>query len=341
MMIKRFLYLIYYFKELDRSKLKLFMNHVVREKKVNRVSLWWDIILSSLRYNISILEYFQFHFFEKEINRSAYAGTGYMYEYQKLMNPPASRDVLADKLKFLKEYSSFVKHSYVSLRELEENHARGGGLLTKPAGKVVLKSTDGQCGNGIEVISTSSLSTDKLIAELKRTRNDFAEEFVVQHPALMTLSPAGLNTVRIITQLDKEGRVDIIGARLRITVNSAVDNLAAGNLAATIDPKTGIVTGPGVYSDITKKETRFHPITNQPITGFQVPLWQETISMITAAALHNTSNRSIGWDIAITEAGPELIEGNHDWCKLLWQLPAKQGLKHILEPYKHSYEKRK
>jgi hypothetical protein len=38
-------------------------------------------------------------------------------------------------------------------------------------------------------------------------------------------------------------------------------------------------------------------------------------------------------DIAITNRGPELIEGNHDWCKLLWQLPAKKGLKHMLVNY--------
>ena len=33
--------------------------------------------------------------------------------------------------------------------------------------------------------------------------------------------------------------------------------------------------------------------------------------------------------------GPELIEGNHDWCKLLWQLPVNKGLKHVLEKYKN------
>ena len=68
--------------------------------------------------------------------------------------------------------------------------------------------------------------------------------------------------------------------------------------------------------------------------GFQVPFWSETLELVKAAALVNTDNRSIGWDVAITNDGPELIEGNHDWCKLLWQLPVKKGLKPILEKYK-------
>ena len=79
-----------------------------------------------------------------------------------------------------------------------------------------------------------------------------------QHPEMNRLSPSGLNTVRIITQLNKEGGVDYLGARLRITINLSVDNLAAGNMAASIDIETGEVIGQGVYSDITKPAETFY-----------------------------------------------------------------------------------
>jgi len=174
-----------------------------------------------------------------------------------------------------------------------------------------------------------------MVERLKQNGNDYVEEFVVQHPGLMKLSPSGLNTVRIVTQLNNEDKVDIIGARLRITINSTVDNLAAGNIAAPIDIETGKVDGPGVYSDITKEDEFFHPVTHTEIVGFKIPHWSASVQMVTDAALKNKGNRSVGWDVAITESGPELIEGNHNWCKLLWQLPVKKGLKPVLESYLH------
>jgi hypothetical protein len=36
--------------------------------------------------------------------------------------------------------------------------------------------------------------------------------------------------------------------------------------------------------------------------------------------------RSIGWDIAISDRGPVLIEGNAHWSTSLLQIPAPRGL---------------
>ncbi len=332
--VRRFIYLIYYFKELDWPKFDLFIRYVKKKTGVTTLTLWSRIILCSLRYNISLMEYFQFRFYEiPDSEKKSYAGTGFMYEYQLRMNPKEHRALLSDKLKFLQEYNQFIHHKYLSLVELEKDTQQAYALLKNHSGKVVLKSSTGQCGVGIEVHSADSLSPVSLIEKLKSSENNLVEEFVTQHDSIMALSPSGLNTVRIITQLNDKDEVDILGARLRITVNSVVDNLAAGNMAAPINDETGKVEGPGVYSDITKENELVHPVTGVSILNFQIPYWKQTIDMVKLAALHNKSNRSIGWDVAITNTGPELIEGNHDWCKLLWQLPVRKGLKGVLLKY--------
>ena len=337
-MFKRILYFSYYLKDLDRGKFRLFLNKAKKQTGKSTRSIITDIIQSVFQHNISILEYFQFHFYElPNEERKTYAGTGYMYEYQLKMNPKSSRSILEDKLIFLDKYSKFIHHGHASLTELENNPAVAAKLLANKSGKLVFKNAHGQCGNGIEVMKTDGLSQQMIIDQLKKGGNDLVEEFVVQHPDLMRLSPSGLNTIRIITQLNDLDKVDIIGARLRITINSSVDNLAAGNIAAPINVKTGKLEGPGVYSDITREEEYLHPVTKTEIVGFKIPFWNEAIDMVIAAALYNKNNRSVGWDVAISESGPELIEGNHNWCKLLWQLPVKKGLKPLLEVYLGKY----
>lgn len=332
--MKRLLYILYYLKQLDKEKFNKFLRYTAEKTGRSKLSIWKSVLTESVKYNISLLEYFNFRFYEiSDAEKQTYAGTGYMYEYQLQMNPAASRNVLEDKLTFLKDYGRFVQHGFASLTNLEKDASAAEKLLANKSGKIVLKDSKGQCGIGIVVKQTRGLTPALLVESLKETHNDFAEEFVTQHSDLMRLSPSGLNTIRIITQLDKNKVVNILGCRLRITINSSVDNLAAGNIAAPIDEVTGVVAGPGVYSDITKGEEYVHPVTGVPVVGFQVPYWNETITMIKNAALVNTNNRSIGWDVAITQNGPELIEGNHDWCKLLWQLPVKKGLKPMLEAY--------
>lgn len=128
--------------------------------------------------------------------------------------------------------------------------------------------------------------------------------------------------------------MDLLGCRLRLGITKNVDNLASGGIAAAVDEKSGIVNTAGFYSDLTKSPELNHPISGMPIKGYQIPYWSEIIQMVKEVAMLHPQNRSIGWDIAITENGPELIEGNHDWCKLVYQLPVQKGLKAVLERYR-------
>lgn len=333
--MKSFLYFLYYLKELDFKKYRKFLNYVSKQEGLSKWKLIFENVYDSIKYKVSILEYFQFHFYKSNAEeKNTYAGTGYMYEYQLAMNPREERTVLHDKRVFLHHFTPFIKHKYATLEQLILKPESFNGLIEKNPKRLILKSHDGQCGKGIMVIPANGLTVSELIKQLQDSGNDIAEEYIEQHDDLMNLSPSGLNTIRIFTQLKPDRDVDIIGCRIRISVNSIVDNLAAGNIAAPVDEYTGIVTGPGHFSDITKSAVTTHPITGVNVVGFKVPFWEETINMVRNAAAMIPGCKSVGWDIAITNAGPELIEGNHDWCKLVWQLPVQQGLKPVLEQYK-------
>ena len=337
-MIKRILYLGYYIKQMDWQKFWLFLDYTAKHTNRSKISILIDVKWCVFIYNISILEYFQFRFFEKnKEERNAWAGTGYMFEYQLIMNPKKERNILDDKTLFYKEYHQYFVHTVADIADLKENQSVVEKLLNTKSGKLVFKVADGKCGVAVEIKKANEFTETTLISFMEKNGFDLVEEFIIQHPKLNALSPTAVNTVRIFTQLNKNNEVEILGCRQRISVNSSVDNMAAGNLAAPIDEQTGIVSGPAVYSDITKPIESKHPITGIEIMGFEIPFWNETMIMVKEAALLHPQNRSIGWDIVITEKGPGFIEGNHDWCKLLWQLPVNKGMKSVLEAYKKEY----
>lgn len=315
---------------MDWERLRAFMAHAAEETGGRRSAMWAGMIRDSLTYNISLLEYFQFGFHRGATaeEKSKWAGTGTMYEYHKRMNPPGAREILDDKTRFKSDYAPFMRHQSLGLDELRAGGEAVKALFDSP--KLVLKQARGKCGRGMAFVRTDTLTPEGLCERMEREGYGLAEAFVEQHPELDRLSPSGVNTVRIVTQLDERGQVEILGCRQRISVDSPVDNLAAGNIAAPIDERTGVITGPAVYSDIFKENVTVHPVTGVPIVGFQVPMWAECMDLATRAALHRPQNRSIGWDIVVTAQGPGLIEGNHDWCKLLWQLPVRRGLRETL-----------
>jgi Sugar-transfer associated ATP-grasp len=331
--IKRLFYLLYYIKKMEWQRLSHFLFYSSRITQKPRSIIFLLSLFDAVHYNIGILDYFSFRFYERtEFEKHNWAGTGYMYEYQLKMNPIKERYILEDKRQFYKCYKKFFNHKVYSIEDLN-NISLMTDLLNNPSNKLVFKISNGKCGDHIEIRETKDFNSMSLVKYMKSNKYDMVEEFINQHHILNELSPSGVNTVRIITQLNDNDEVNLLGCRLRISENSPVDNLAAGNLAAPIDEETGIIKGPAVYSEINKSDQKFHPITGVAILGFQIPFWSETLNLAKDAALLNKQNKSIGWDIVVTEKGPGLLEGNHDWCKLLWQLPVKMGLKDLLEKY--------
>lgn len=330
--LNRFIYLGYYFKKMNWDKHNRFINYVSKNTGKSKFSLFCNSVTDSIKYNISPLEYYLFHFWElSEDEKDKWAGTGFMYEYQKIMNPLSTRGTLLNKAKFLKNNAEFITHKWLDIEDGDFEKLRPF-IESIKGKKIVLKNVTGNCGIGVQVIDTSKVSADEIIRIAKTHNLTLAEEFIYQHDELNRLSPSALNTVRIFTQIVND-KVIILGTRLRISVNSNVDNLAAGNMAAAVDEKTGIITRPAIYSDITKEPESVHPITGVNIVGFKIPNWDLVIKKVKEIALHNKENRSVGWDIAVTNEGVDFIEGNHDWCKLVYQLPIGKGMKNELKKY--------
>lgn len=324
------IYIPYY---LIRTKWNLFFRYsgfVKKKKKISYFRLYKDVIYTMLKHNASPLDYFSFRFYDlPEEEWDNYPCTGFMYEYQLKMNPKDQRMVLHDKINFLTLFNDFSGRKWTTLATLKSNKQFAIQFLREAGEKLVLKNSTGGAGKQVEVIAIPSDIPESVIKIMEANHFDLAEHYVVQHDALMKLSPSALNTIRIVTQY-LDGRAIILLAFLRISVNSSVDNLSVGhygvNFGAAIDIETGVIYGPGVYLDITKPDVYYHPVTHTPIIGFEIPHWGKCKEIVIKAAMLTPGNRSIGWDVAVTNEGAVLIEGNHNW-NLLSMSPGQRGYK--------------
>lgn len=154
------------------------------------------------------------------------------------------------------------------------------------------------------------------------------EELIVQSKGMSILNASSVNTVRM-PAISCNGGVRLLAPFLRIgRQGSVVDNAGAGGVFATVDEKTGIVTTLGI--DERGRSYVKHPESGVVIPGFQVPRWHEAVALVNDLADSNKEVRYVGWDLALTEDGWVVVEGN-DNGQMLGQMPDKTGKRQILE----------
>ncbi len=151
------------------------------------------------------------------------------------------------------------------------------------------------------------------------------EERIRPHPSLAEFIGPTLCTIRIVTIIALDGSPRIIASVFKLQPKPlGVDQLIYGALACWVDPDTGALCPARsrfdyVYSSVI-------PGTDRSFVGYQLPCWPEAKHLALEAAAAFPWARAIGWDIAISDRGPVLIEGNERWGTSLVQLAAPYGL---------------
>ncbi len=205
-------------------------------------------------------------------------------------------------------------------------------LLERVPDELVVKPAQGVYGEGIALYHRTgdrwadeagrALSGDDMLARmLDPGRYDcfLAQERVHNHPDLAQVSgTSALQTVRLETVILEDGRVELFAPRLKlIGGNSPVDNYhggQTGNVIAVVALDSGVlgpVYGPNGNGSLPLPiPIQHHPRTDRLLTGFRVPLWEETKRLLLEVAPLFLPLRTLGWDVAITPDRPVIIEAN-------------------------------
>lgn len=114
--------------------------------------------------------------------------------------------------------------------------------------------------------------------------------------------------------------------KIPVGANIADNFWRAGNLLADLDPGTGTILRVLRGKGPTQEEFQQHPVTGHQLVGTMLPHWQALREVNKAVARLFAPVRYQSLDIALTDAGPVVVEINSGGSFLLPQLASGRGL---------------
>lgn len=280
-----------------------------------------------IKYRWEFDEFFLFKFetIDEKKKRS------FVPEYDKnlfaeLINNKKYADIFLDKWNTYKHFSKYFGRDVYNVRGISSIKTQEFENFINKHHSFIMKPVFGTRGSGIQIISVKDFNEAEL--KLQNILNGgttaiILEEVVQQDERLAAFHEKSCNTIRIVT-LRFDDRVEILQSFLRLGQgNSVVDNAGAGGIMANIDIETGKIYA---ACDERGKTYTEHPESKLPILGYTLPKWEEAKEVAKNLALVLPEVRYVGWDLALSEKGWVMIEGN-DKGQFVFQYPAQEGFR--------------
>jgi hypothetical protein len=324
-----------------KSNSRLFKEFLRDPDRKSLLRITYELIVLFFKYREIPVHYFSRYIFKKETkNFRDFVPNKVAGKISLLINDHKSKEVIDNKLFFNFFYGQFniplpniliYNHKnmfVVDQQAVEINNADDFIVLMEE------EFTNNPALDSLIIKKTYASSSGKKIFKLERdqvrTKTEIMkdiyneviqsgflfQETIKQHPELNKVNPSCLNTIRIDTFINPDGKIDIGSAYLRMSISdSYIDNISSGGCQVGIDLKTGKLNKYG-YTPITSFGVDLltqHPITKTVFEKFSIPYFPQVIDLVVKTAHLMPGLRFIGWDVAIGESGPILIEGNSDY----------------------------
>ncbi len=235
---------------------------------------------------------------------------------------------ISNKINFLKNYQEFIKRDFYN----PETGYKKLCLFLKKNNTFIKKPTRGVGGGKIYKLKTKEIKNKKEFYNTLIKEKAHLEEYIIQNKIWGKINPYSINTLRVMTFV-LNSNVDIFMIMARIGSNkNIVDNFHKGGIGVLVDRENGCLIGPAYNKNLESFD--YHPETKIKIDGYKIPYFKEIKEIVTKAALINENIHIVGWDVAITEKGPLIIEGNRTPGWDLGQVLLNKGCKNIAEEFR-------
>lgn len=290
----------------------------------------YDMVYSLHRFGCMFDEYFLYGYPHLNVDgRASFITDKIRWDYYARMNLDENKILFNDKKMAYDIFKKYYKRDLIEVKTDADAQAFYTFIQQHP--RFIVKPIAGSGGSGIYITNADEYD-DKaaLLAKLLEKGAVVLEELIQQSPEMAVLHPSSLNTVRIPT-LKLKDRVVVFRPFLRMGLgNSVVDNAAQGGIFMAVDASTGICVGEGV-DEFGNRYLR-HTDTNVILPGFQIPKWEEAVATVTELAQIVEGNHYVGWDMALTDNGWVMVEGNPRG-QFVIQIATQKGVKKEIEEY--------
>ncbi|MBO4848179.1 MAG: hypothetical protein J5586_03400 [Clostridia bacterium] len=296
----------------DIKKLKGYYNDLVsagdeliKEKHISSTAFSVGAVISYLIYGTSFSEYAGYRFYaKKHSEKRTYMTRRYMFRFFDRYNPQELRCRIGDKSLAAKYYADFMKREQCTKSDGFEAFLE----FTSRHPDLFIKRAVGWGGEGAR--------KERVLCEEDAARvwgylgeNEVVEPVIINHDLLREIYPNSLNTIKV-TVLQTPSTPIIVTAIIRFGNNTIVDNIHSGGIAAGINVKTGRIETLAMDKHFMRYS--IHPETDKPITGIVIPQWEAICDLARRASMVTPELRYTSWDVALTNEGPIMIEGNWD-----------------------------
>ena len=282
------------------------LKKVAKKENKNFLKLVIDTGYCVFRYGFCLSDYLNYKLYnKKKKERKQYVSTRTENKFYETVSPSAYKQRYTVKPNFLEDFKEYTKRDFIVPKEgeydkflkfLDEHDV----FMSKPY--------DGLGGADVKREYAKDITDKKEYFENAIKNRIFLEELVIQHPEMNKLCEKSVNTMRIMTFNDHgKSRIIWMGLRVGNGIN-AIDNFHAKGMAVNINVSTGKLVGNAIDKDLN--EYTEHPVTHVKFDGFQIPCFKEAKEMVLKASLESDKILVVGWDVAISDKGPVIIEGN-------------------------------
>lgn len=200
-------------------------------------------------------------------------------------------------------------------------------LKSKNISSCVIKATEDSHGNNVFAVKQIAYTendaqltllddTTILLSNVLGNSALVFEQIIHQTAQLDWFNHSSVNTIRFMTCLYPDGSSNVIAAFIKIGRDGAfVDNAGSGgNVDAGVDVNTGKIYGSIIFSGFRDTITiEKHPDSNSQLNDVIIDNWSSICEKVCSFQRSMPFLKAIGWDIAITDEGPMVIEMNDFW----------------------------